>query len=150
MNAPVRQLALERVGLDDALGPCLLAFLLVLDRDESAAPDSLGERRDEIGFGLLDVRLRCLAQLELAERLLELLAHAVEGGVRVRGDHRPDELEREADRSRLERGQARGMAESVAVEFLVDVHLVPLERGVDGVTAAAEVDEVQELQVLFE
>ena len=36
-----------------------------------------------------------------------LLAHAVERRVRVGGDHRPDELEREPDRARLERRQAR-------------------------------------------
>ena len=95
------------------------------------------------GFGVCD-------ELELAERLFELLAHAVERSVRVGGDHRADELEREADRSRLERGQARREPERVAVQLLVDVHAVTVERGVDRVTAAAEVDEVQQLEVLFE
>jgi hypothetical protein len=54
------------------------------------------------------VRLGRLVELELAEGLLELLAHAVQRRVRVRGDHRADELEREPDRARLERCQARG------------------------------------------
>ena len=49
-----------------------------------------------------------------------------------------------------ERCQAGGESESVAVELLVDVHLVTLERRVDGVTATAEVDEVQKLEVLLQ
>src|SRR5207244_11506572 len=87
---------------------------------------------------------------ELAGRLLERLPHAGERPVRFRRDHRPDELEREPDRARLERRQARGGAERVAEELLVDVDLVATELRVDRVTAAAEVDEVQQGQVLLE
>ena len=43
-----------------------------------------------------------------------------------------------------------GEAERVAVQLLVDVHAVALERGIHRVAAAAEVDEVQQLEVLFE
>ena len=63
-----------------------------------------------------------------AERLLELVAHAVERRVRVGGDHRPDELECQPDRARLERRQPRRATERVAEELLVDVHLVAVER----------------------
>ena len=66
------------------------------------------------------------------------------------GDHRPDELEREADRARLERRQPRRPAERVAEELLVDVHLVALQLGVDRVAAAAEVDEVEQREMLLE
>ena len=91
-----------------------------------------------------------LGQLERAERLLELRAHAVERRVRAGGDHRADELEREPDRARLERRQPRRAAERVAEELLVDVHLVAVQLGVDRVAAAAEVDEVEQRQVLLE
>ena len=91
-----------------------------------------------------------MSELELAERLLELLAHAVEGAVRLCGDHGADVLEGEPDRPRLERRQPRRCAERVAVELLVDVDDVVFEFCVDGVAASAEVDEVQELQVLVE
>ena len=66
------------------------------------------------------------------------------------GDHRADELEREPDRARLERRQTRRRAEGVAEELLVDVDLVAAQLGVDGVAAAAEVDEVQQREVLLE
>ncbi len=88
--------------------------------------------------------------LELAEGLLELLPHAVERRMRVCSDHRSDELEGEADRARFQRSQPRREAERVPVELLVDVDGVSVERCVDRVTPAAEVDEVQQLQVLFE
>src|SRR3954451_18964305 len=42
------------------------------------------------------------------------------------------------------------MSEGVTVELLVDMDLVALERRVDRVTAAAEVDEVEQLEVLLE
>ena len=88
--------------------------------------------------------------VELAERLLELLADAVERRVRLRRDHRPDVLEREPDRARLERRQPRRRAECLAVQLLVDVHLVALQLRVDRVAAAAEVDEVQQGEVILE
>ncbi len=112
--------------------------------------DPLGERCDEVGFRLAAARLWLLAELELAERLFELVAHAVERRVGVRRDHRADEFECQADRPRLEWCQARRVSERVTVELLVNVDLVSLERRVDRVTTTAEVDEVQQLQVLFE
>src|SRR5438477_10169045 len=66
------------------------------------------------------------------------------------GDHRPDELEREPDRARLERRQSRRPPERVAEELLVHVHLVAVQLRVDGVAAAAEVDEVEQREVFLE
>src|SRR6185312_9015227 len=91
-----------------------------------------------------DVRCRRLCEVERAERLLELRADALERRVRAGGDHRADELERETDRARLERRQARRAPERVAEELLVDVHLVALQLGVDRVAATPEVHEVEE------
>src|SRR5262249_7102288 len=127
-----------------------LAFLLVLDLDEAALADALRQRCDEVRFRVDRARLRRLGELELAERLLELLADAVERRVRIRGDHRADELQRQTDRARLERCQARGKSERVTVELLVDVDVVAVQRRIDRVTTAAEVDEVEELEVLLE
>ena len=107
------------------------------------------ERVDE-PFLLADVRRRRLGQIERTERLLELRPNAVEWGVGARGDHRPDELEGKPDRAGLERSQPRWATEGVAEELLVDVHLVALELGVDGVAAATEVDEVEEREVLLQ
>src|SRR4051812_28350286 len=134
MHAPVRELAFERVGLDRPLRPGLLALLLILNLDEAPLPDPLGERGDEVGLGLARAGLWCLAELELPERLLELVAHAVERTVRVRRDHRTDEFKREPDRACLQRCQAWGVSESVTVEFLVDMYAVTVECGVDRVT----------------
>ncbi len=87
---------------------------------------------------------------ELAESLLELLANALERRLRFRGDHRPDELERQADRASFERRQAGRAPEGVAEELLVHAHLVAVQRGVDRIAAAPEVDEVEELKVVVE
>ena len=63
---------------------------------------------------------------------------------------RPDELEREPDRTRLERREPRREAEDVAVQLLVDAHHVVVELGVDRVAPAAEVDEVEQRQCLHQ
>ena len=144
------QLALEGVRLDQA-DARLLADGHVLDLDEPLLADRLREVADELlllGAGLR--RLCRFRQRELAEGLLELLADALERRLRLGGDHRADELEREPDRARLERRQAGRAPERVPEELLVDAHLVSVERGVDRVAAAAEVDEVQKLQVVVE
>ena len=145
----MREAALDRVRLDRARHDLLLLGLQVLDLDELVLVDRLRELVDEILLGA-DVRRGCLREVERAERLLELRADAVERRVRAGGDHRADELEREADRARLERRQPRRPAERVAEELLVDVHLVAVQLGVDGVAAAAEVDEVEQREMLLE
>ena len=146
----MRELALEVVGLHQALRPGLLALLLVLDLDEPVFVDGVREGRDQPLLLGGDLRLGRLRQLELAERLLELAPHARDGAVRLGGDPGPDEVERQADRARLERRQARRGAERLAVELLVDVHDLAAEFRVHRVAAAAEVDEVEEREVLLE
>ena len=96
------------------------------------------------------VRLGCLCEIELAERLLELSAHAVERGVRVGSDRRSDELESEPDRPSLERSQPRRLAERVTPDLLVDPDLVAVELRIHRVTAAAEIDEIEKRKVLLE
>src|SRR6185503_6702008 len=91
-----------------------------------------------------------LRQVELAERLLELPAYPVERRARVGGDHRPDELQREPDRPRLEWCQPWRGAERVAEELLVHAHGPIGQLRVDRVAAAAEVDEVEQREMLLE
>ena len=145
----MRESALDRVRLDRARDDLLLLGLQILELDEPVIVDRARQRVDE-PLLCADVRRRRLREVERTERLLELRAHAVERRVRAGRDHRPDELECEADRTRLERGQPRRPPERVAEELLVDVHLVALQLGVHRVTAAAEVDEVEQREVLFE
>ena len=92
---------------------------------------------------------RASARARTGRRSPRASAHALERRVRVGGDHRADELEREPDRARLERRQPRRRAERVAEELLVDVHVVAVQLGVDRVAAAAEVDEVEQREVLL-
>ena len=101
----IGQLPLDHVRLDEPRRKCVLAFLLVLDLDGAVLPDAFAERRHELLLGPRRTRLGRLAEVELAEGLLELLADALERRVRVGRDHRADELECEPDRARLERRQ---------------------------------------------
>ena len=79
-----------------------------------------------------------------------LRAHVAERGARAGRDLRPDEVERHQDRLRLERREARRAAELLAVQLLLDLDRVAVELGVDGVAAAAEVDEVEQVDLLDE
>ena len=149
VHVPVGEAALDRVWLDAPGHHLLLLGLQVLDLDELVIVDRMGERVDE-SLLLADVGREGLRQLERAERLLELGAHAIEWGVGAGRDHRPDELERKPNRARLERRQPWCAAERVSEELLVDVHLVAVQLGVDRVAAAAEVDQVEQREMLLE
>ena len=85
-----------------------------------------------------------------AERRLDLLAHRRERRVGLGRDQRRDDVERPQERLGLERREPGGPAERVAVELLVDVNVAVLGGAVDGVAAAAEVDEVQQVEALLE
>src|SRR5205823_14094960 len=91
-----------------------------------------------------------LHQRELAERLLELLPDLVERTMGLRRDHGPDELECEANGTRLERRQPRRRAEGVSEQLLLDVHVVSAQLRVPRVPPAAEVDEVEQREVLLQ
>src|SRR5688572_23664196 len=146
---PVRQLPLEPVRLDRMRDDRLLTDLDVLDVHEPPALDALAEGADEAFLDAVSGRLGRL-EIELAERLLELPSHLVERTVSLSRDHRPHELERQSDCPRLEGRQARRRAEGVAEQLLVHVDVVAPQFGVDRVTAAAEVHEVEQREMLFE
>jgi len=123
---------------------------MTAELDQAALAGRVRQRADEQFLVRADVRFGGLSELELPEGLLQLPPDSVERCVRVGGDHRADELERQPDRPGLERRQARRPAESVSPELLVDPHLVAVQLGVHGIATPSEVDEVEQRQVLLE
>src|SRR5204862_6444053 len=83
VDVPVREPALDRVRLDQVLGGRFLALLQVVELDQPAVADALGERGDEILLSLAAVRLGRLRDGEFAARLLELLTGPVERRPRI-------------------------------------------------------------------
>ncbi len=122
-------------------------YSISTSRSSRIAAASVRDQRLLLAGGL---RLGRVAKLELAERLLQLRPDAIERRLGVRRHDRPHELEREPDRPCLERRQPGRPPERVAEQLLLDPHLVAVEDRVHGVAAAAEVDEVEQLQVVVE
>ena len=81
----------------------------------------------------------------MAERLDDLLAGALQAALR---QVVAEEVDRRDQRLRLQRQQPRRAGEVVAVGLGVDLDLVALDFGVEDVGAAAEVDDVEQLDVL--
>ena len=81
----------------------------------------------------------------MAERLDDLLPGADQAAL---GQVVAEEVDRRHQRLRLQREQARGPREVVAVGLGVDLDLVALELGVEDVGAAAEVDDVEQVDVV--
>ena len=149
---PVAAHAAQVVRLDDAALDGVGLGGAVLDLDELAAAHGRRQHGQHVLVERRRLRRRGAAHVVAPERGLELRAHVVERGARVGGHERADEVEREQERLRLERREPRGPAELVAVELLLDVDRAPLvdALGIHGVAAAAEVDEVEQLQVILE
>ena len=112
--------------------------------------DRAGERRDEVLLGA-GLRRRASATARTTPKVSSSFART-----RSSGECAPAAIigPTNSSASRIARassGVSRGgAAERVAEELLVDVHLVAVQLGVDGVAAAAEVDEVEQRQVLLE
>ena len=89
--------------------------------------------------------LQALLGRVLAERVHDLLARA---GQRALGQVLADQVDRRHQRLGLQRQQPGGAGEVVAVGLGVDLDLVALDLGVEHVRAAAEVHDVQHVDVL--
>ena len=136
----------QLVGLDRALGELVLVLLVVLDRQEPPADDRGGHHARDLGVVALRGRdLKALLGRVLAERVDDLLARAGEGAL---GQVLADQVDRRHQRLGLEREQAGGAREVVAVGLGVDLDLVALHLGVEHVGAAAEVHDVEHVDVL--
>src|SRR5262249_60261339 len=75
VDAPIGQLSLERVGLDEPARPSLLTLFLILDLDQAPFPNPFRQGCDEVRLRLPRARRGPLRELERAKRHLELLAH---------------------------------------------------------------------------
>ncbi len=150
MHAPDGKLALDRVRLDLAHARGVVTVLQVLDLDHEALLGAVAEHLDERLLGRGVARLGRAGEIEAPERLFQLLAHALQRRVRIGRDRRPDVLDREANRARFEWSELRRPAEHVAVQLLLDPDDVAVVLGVHGVAAAAEIDEVEEREVILE
>ena len=108
VDAPVGSSRSNVYGSTRRVDRLRLALLEVLDLDQPVLLDASERVRTSCSSSSPACGAGRLRELERAEGLLELAAHAVERRVRAGGDHRADELEREPDRARLERRQLGG------------------------------------------
>src|SRR5204862_4735348 len=148
VHIPPRQLPLEDMRLDRA-DARLSRGTRVLDLHEPTFLGRVAERANQLLLGRPGASPG-LGEVELSERLLELPADALEWRMRFGGDHRPDELEREPDCPCLEWREPRRAGVCISEQLFLDMHVPVLERGVHRVTAASEVDEVEELEMVVE
>ena len=138
----------EAVGLDLALGELVLVLLVVVDREHAAALDRLVHLARDVGVVAARGRdLQPLLRGIVAERRDDLLAGADEPALR---QVVAEQVDRRDQRLGLERQQPRGPGEVVAVGLGVDLDLVALQLGVEHVGPAAEVDDVEQVDVVAE
>ena len=149
---PVAAHAAQVVRLDDARSTASAWRAEVLDLDHGAAAHGRREHREDVLVERRRLRRGRAAHVVAPERRLELGAHVVERRAGVGGHQRADQVERQQQRLGLERREPRRAAELVAVQLLLDVDRAPVvdALGVDRVAAAAEVDEVEQLEVILE
>ena len=148
LDVPALFAVLQPVGLDRALGELVLVLLVVLEVEHAAAGDRLV---DDLGdFGVAAARRGDLEPLlggVVAEGFDDLGAGALQAAL---GQVVAEEVDRRDQRLRLERQQAGRAGEVVAVGLGVDLDLVALDFGVEDVGAAAEVDDVEQLDVFLQ
>ncbi len=152
VDVPVAAHAADAVRLDLSRADALAAARQVLHAHDAVLADAGGEHREHVLRERARSGLGRLLHRVAAERRLDLGAHGRERRARVGRDERADQVERQQQGLRLERREARRLAEVVAVQLLLDRHdrLLLDELGVDGVAASAEAHEVQQLQMLLE
>src|SRR3990170_1377312 len=149
VHAPHRQLTLDRVRLDQTKRRAVVAFFEVLDLDDDALLRRLAQDLDERLLVRRVSRLGSPGEIEAAKGLLEFLADTLERRVRVGGDRRADVLDCQADRTSFERRELGRAPEDIAVELLVDAYDVTFVHRIHGVTAAAEVHEIEKREVIL-
>src|SRR5829696_9035786 len=148
LDVPALFAVLQPVGLDRAFGELVLVLLVVLEVEHPAAGDRF---IDDLGdFGIAAARggdLQPLLGGIVAEGLDDLGAGALQAALR---QVVAEEVDRRDQGLGLERQQAGGAGEIVAVGLRVDIDLIALDFGVEDVGAAAEVDDVEQLDVFLE
>ena len=148
LDVPALATVLEPVGLDRALRELVLVLLVVLDLEHAAVGDRLVDDARDLGVAAARRGdLEALLGGVVAERGDDLLARALQAALR---QVVAEEVDRRDQRLRLERQQARRAGEVVAVGLGVDLDLVALDFRVEDVGAAAEVDDVEQVDVLLQ
>ena len=118
----------------------------MLDLEQLALGDRAAHHAGDLGVVALGGGdLEAVDGRVAAQRVHDLVAR---GGERALGQVLADEVDRRHQRLRLERQQPRGAGEVVAVGLGVDLDRVALHLGVEHVAAAAEVHDVQHVDVL--
>ena len=135
----------ELVGLDAALVEGVLVLLVVVELEDAVEVDRLVDGPDHVRVVAAGRDLEPLLGGVVAERLDDLPARGGEAGLR---QVVAEEVDRRDERLRLERQEAGGPVEVVAVGVGVDLDLVADDLRVEDVGAAAEVDDVQDVDVL--
>ena len=148
LDVPALVAVLQPVGLDRAFGELVLVLLVVLELEDAAGADRLVDRRARPRR-----RRRYRGDLQpllggiVAERADDLGAGGLQAALR---QVVAEEVDRRDQRLGLERQQPRRAGEVVAVGLGVDLDLVALDFGVEDVGAAAEVDDVEQVDVLLQ
>ncbi len=146
LDVPALFAVLQPVGLDPALGELVLVLLVVAELEHPALGDRLVDEAGDLGVAAAGRGdLQPLLGGVVAERLDDFPARGLQVGLR---QVVAEEVDRRHQRLRLQRQQAGGAGEVVAVGLGVDLDLVAEDFRVEDVGAAAEVDDVQQLDVL--
>ena len=148
LDVPALFAVLQPVGLDRALGELVLVLLVVLEVEHAAAGDRLVDDPGDLGVAAAGRGdLQPLLGGVVAERFDDLLAGGLQAAL---GQVVAEEVDRRDQRLRLERQQPGRAGEVVAVGLGVDLDLVADDFGVEDVGAAAEVDDVEQLDVFLQ
>src|SRR6478736_7693505 len=149
LDVPAALVTPQQIRLDHARRELVARARVVADPHQALLAHALVEG----GHGRLLVAalgLRRVGEGVLPERARDLVAHGLQRAVGLRSQHRRDHVQRPQERLCLQRRQARRAAEGVAVELLVDQDRAVVGGAVDGVATAAEVDPVEQVEVLLQ
>ena len=148
LDVPALFAVLEPVGLDRALRELVLVLLVVLEVEHAAAGDRLVDHPRDLGVAAAGAGdLETLLGGIVAERLDDFLPRGLQPALR---QVVAEQVDRGDQRLCLERQQPRRAGEVVAVGLGVDFDLVADDFRVEDVGAAAEVDDVEQLDVFLQ
>ncbi len=148
LDVPALFAVLQPVGLDRAFGELVLVLLVVLELENPAGADRLVDLARDLGVAAAaGGDLQPLLGGIVAERGDDLGAGALQAALR---QVVAEEVDRGDQGLGLERQQPRRAGEVVAVGLGVDLDLVALDFGEEDVGAAAEVDDVEQVDVLLQ
>ena len=144
-EVPALRAADQLVGLDLALDELVLVLLVVVELEDPASLDRVVDGAHDLGIVPPGGDLEALLGGVMTQRSDDLLARGGQAGLR---QMIAEQVDRRDQRLRLQRQQPGGAGEVVAIGVGVDLDLVSVDLCVEHVRAAAEVDDVQNVDVL--